>query len=194
MFLLVFFVAGMLLWFYLTKFQPRSRIDLDGLLGGIAAGAAVYVCIAVIETALRVFFLRRMNSLGLELELPAPPENRYARFGAAMVSAAGEETLLRGYVFAWLLRKSLTVALLINFALTFVCYLQNRRTIPTAAIKAVEGVLLALIYWNNHSLFMVIVARFVCEILAGFFITQERLAQIAAEQIKEKFSLLKRNY
>lgn len=140
-------------------YRPRAPLTLGHLLQGIAA-APLLVAIVGIAHAGLLALGRFAHAQTLELErqlLQRTP--RTARIAAGITAACGEELLLRIFLFGYLALYSLTTALLVNAATTFLLHFRGKRRLTWTAVRVAEGSLAALIYYSQHSFLGLMVAR-----------------------------------
>lgn len=177
--MLSFFIALSFLCSNLFSFQPLVRANVSTFIRGIIAGFGLLI-IRLLGQIGREFLRKRFKIANTQNDVL---EGSRKRIGAALVLAGGEELLLRGFIFAPLLVHfnffgGSFLAYIINALLSF--GLHSKRNIYGIE-RAIEGTLLALLYSEYHSIFILFIARFVAESVWMF--TSAKLTRIALGEI-----------
>ena len=138
---------------YFTGFSPIMRLNFTML----AYGAAAAVFLLLASGVLKLISALRLT--GEEQQKVQTAKDLLNDLGAGIAEGGGEELLLRGFIFALLIRTSVSLAFSINFALTFAAYFDGKKSLSRALTKGLEGSVFALMYLHFQSLFLVSAAR-----------------------------------
>lgn len=165
-------LAGLACWFF--DFHPRVKFGPEYFFRGFVGGSIVAaVSLALHWTA--VFFFPKQLSVTRKITEEYRLEAPLQLSTRTIAAAAGEELLLRAFIFHYLAAFSFALGMLVNFLLSFGLYYEGRDRLINAAIKGVECSFYAVMYWESRSLFMIVTARFAAEILISQLLSNRSL-------------------
>lgn len=144
----------------LLEFTPLLRLSSYTLLFGLLGG----LLIVVLEVAITYLTNRKKKKWSLESHFSRESLNNVS-IAKVIIQSAGEETLLRGFIFIPLINAlsffgSTWIILAVNAFISIVIYSSREKIAYFAGIQAT---VLGIIYLSTHSMFAVIVARFIGE-------------------------------
>ncbi len=161
---------------FLAEVQPRLRFTSEMLLRGVFGAAIVVVILALLHLIL-LLVLGKYH----ENEVTNRDENVSVlqNFGAGLALAISQEFVLRAYLFSTLLLLSPALAYLVNAVASFLLHFRGRSFLGIAALKAVEGSIYALMYANNRSIAMVVLAHLIVDNVISYLLTNTNKSWIS---------------
>jgi hypothetical protein len=146
---------------YLMGTSPLLRFSISSLLVGVFGGLAIILS----EVGYAYLTIRSKRRYQIESYFSNETADTLT-LAKSLVQSAGEETLIRGFIFAPLVNTfnffgSTIIALIINAAISTVIYSTRDKI---SYFRAIQATILAIIYLSTHSIFAVIIARFVGEV------------------------------
>lgn len=165
LFVFLILLSFLLNWYF--AFVPLLRINERTLAAGILAGLLCAAAAAALPAILAYFKPAVCAESFGETRSALSRLSALAVFGAAVTAGCGEELLLRGCIFALLLRKFFIVAFLLNFVLSLALYFRGRRHFIWSTVKALECTFYALLYYYERSLFLIGVSHFTAEAVSA---------------------------
>ncbi len=169
---------------YIFDFSPHIRLSWKMLSWGILGGVSSLIMVSL---ALLLGTLLRSEQVLTQLKETSKALSRsslLSLLGAGITAGAGEELMLRGFVFAPLARQSLWAAFAASFILSVAAYWQGRKQMIWALGRGFEGTLYALMYLQFKSLFMIAVASFICEAGRRIALRSGKCSEILSAVIK----------
>ena len=164
------------LWSYSPLVRMNTRlVSVAGFgltLNLLFAAAFLVIGVYFPRTGLRET-LRNVRTLSLR-------SDHAARIGAAIFSAAGEEYLLRGLVFGFLMDDMPWAAGLLSVALSAAGYWHGKRGWYWALLHGLEGGWYAMIYYHHRSIACLVFIRLIRELIGSQLLISRRMEKILA--------------
>lgn len=161
-FLLAVTVSGSFVFWY-TRYLPLLRINFHLALLAIFAAAGVLL----LSGALLLLGLRfPRTGLGMSLREKRNiirNQDPSTRFGAAVAAGAGEEFILRGVIFGYLMDEHLVLAFVVTLAVSGIGYFRAKAEWYWTCLQVIEAACYAILFYEHRSVFLIGLARFIQE-------------------------------
>ena len=144
--------------FIFLDFQPRLRFNIDNAVLAFIFSVAYWLIVLSIERFSK--FRLPSHDSGILQKLDFLDKTQLA-----LVVAFVEEYFLRIFICGYLSSFSWPIAYLVSFIFSFGLYFSNKRSWRLPLEKAVEGLFFLSLFLYANSIFPIIAARFILELL-----------------------------
>lgn len=144
-----------------TGYHPYLLLRWRNFWGGICAGAVIAAAIGILHLALLIVRPKTFGAGARERAEVWKRRSPVLILASAIAAGAGEECFLRAHVFGWLMEDRFWLGLGVVSLLQLAVRAASGRRFLILIPDVVEGAAFAMLFYAQHSVFQLAVARVV---------------------------------